>query len=160
MPPSYCAVVGWIEGGDLVREYGKDYEGILMGGNAVIRRRMFERVGLYNTTLGPNAATGTQTGDDEDMYRRLIAAGARGLYIPDLIIYHYIPPERLTKRYYRRWCFENSMACGLLDRRQPQKVTYLAGIPRYLFGNAACASLRLVKQSLNPRRDCAKCFED
>src|SRR5579883_3112067 len=75
LPMSCCAVIGWIEGGDATLEYGKDYEGILMGGNAVIRRRMFERVGLYNTALGPNAATGTQTGDDEDMYRRLRAAG-------------------------------------------------------------------------------------
>lgn len=160
LPPSYCAVIGWIEQGDRVREYGKDYEGILMGGNAVIRRRMFERVGLYDTALGPNAATGTQTGDDEDMYRRLIAAGARGLYLPDLIIYHYIPPERLTKRYYRHWSFENSVACGYLDRRRPQKVKYLAGIPRYLFGNAMRAAFRIVGQSLNPRRDAGRFFED
>jgi glycosyltransferase involved in cell wall biosynthesis len=161
LPPSYCAVIGWIDGGREVREYGKDYRGMLMGGNAVIRRQMFERVGLYNTNLGPNAKTGTQTGDDEDMYRRLIAARARGLYMPDLIIYHYIPPHRLTKAYYRRWCFENSTACGFLDRTQPQKnVAYLAGIPRYLFGNAARALLRLARASLNSQRDAAQFFED
>lgn len=160
LPMSCCAVIGWIEAGDEVREYGKDYEGILMGGNAVIRRRMFDRVGLYNTALGPNAATGTRTGDDEDMYRRLRAAKARGLYLPDLKIFHFIPPHRLTKSYYRRWVFENSVACGLLDRTQPQQVAYLAGIPRYLFGDAARAALRMCKQLLAPRRDPSKFFED
>ena len=35
------------------------------------------------------------------MYHRLLALGARGRYVPDLVIYHHVPAARLTKRYFR-----------------------------------------------------------
>jgi hypothetical protein len=67
------------------------------------------------------------------------------MYLPDLVIYHYIPPERLTKRYHRRWCFWHAVSMGVLDREMPQRVSYLGGIPRYLYGQAARALLRKVR---------------
>jgi hypothetical protein len=71
------------------------------------------------------------------MYGRLLRAGGRGYYFPDLIIYHYIPPERLTKHYFRRWCFWRGVSLGLLDRQTPSPVAHLGGVPRWLFGQAA-----------------------
>jgi hypothetical protein len=107
-----------------------------MGGNAVLTREILSEVGLYNTRLG---RTGTRllAGEDDDMYRRLLAAGARGFYVPGLIIYHYIPPERLLKSYFRRWCFWRGTSAGLIDRERRMPVAYLGGIPRYLYRAAA-----------------------
>ena len=70
------------------------------------------------------------------MFTRLLSIGARGFYRPDLVIHHYVPPERLTKRYFRRWCFWRGVSQGVLDRRRPAPVPYLLGVPRYMIGAA------------------------
>jgi glycosyltransferase involved in cell wall biosynthesis len=136
LPSDHEGVIGLVDAGSEVIPYDEDYPGILMGGNAVIRRAAIEKVGLYMTALG---RTGERllAGEDEDMYRRLLASGAKGLYLPQLKIYHLIPASRLTKKYYRRWSFWRGVSCGVLDRTQPQAVPYLCGVPRYLFGAAS-----------------------
>jgi len=75
------------------------------------------------------------------MFNRLLAAGANGFYRPDLVILHYVPPDRLTKRYFRRWSFWHGVSLGVLDRRQPAPVPYLLGVPRYMFGVAVRSAL-------------------
>jgi glucosyl-dolichyl phosphate glucuronosyltransferase len=159
LPMKYMGVIGWIDGGKQVRPYGADYPGILMGGNAVIRRRMFDRVGLYSTSLG-RTDRHLLAGEDEDMYERLLAAGGRGLYQPGLIIYHYIPEQRLTKRYFRRWCFWQGVSMGILNKERRQAVPYLGGVPRYLYGEAARAVGKRMKALLLMRGDPAEKFTD
>jgi GT2 family glycosyltransferase len=78
----------------------------LPGGNAVIRRAVLERCGPYATDILRTHAR-LLSGEDADMYERLLAVGAQGFYTPDLIVFHHIFPERLTKRYFRRWAFWN-----------------------------------------------------
>jgi hypothetical protein len=79
------------------------------------------------------------------MYQRLLAAGARGLYLPQLIVYHFIPDERLTKRYHRSWCFWQSVSSAVLDKIRPQPTAYLLGVPRYFYGRAFRGMLRLAR---------------
>jgi GT2 family glycosyltransferase len=144
LPRDYPGVIGWIDSGDEVLPYDENYPGILMGGNAVLRRAVLEKVGLYATSLSRNSKR-LMAGEDEDMYRRLLGSGARGLYLPDLIIHHYVPPERLTKRYFRRWCFWNGVSHGLIERERRTPVAYLWGVPRYLYGRAARGLLRAAR---------------
>ena len=129
-----------------------------MGGNAVLRRSTLERVGLYATSLSRNSKR-LLAGEDEDMYRRLLGSGARGLYLPDLVIHHYVPPERLTKRYFRRWCFWNGVSHGLIERERRTPVAYLLGVPRYLYGRAARGMLKVARGALS-REDRARNFSD
>ena len=135
LPSDHEGVIGLVDAGNEIIPYDENYPGILMGGNAVIRRAAIEKVGLYMTSLG---RTGERllAGEDEHMYRRLLASGAKGLYLPQLKIHHLVPVSRLTKKYYRSWSFWRGVSCGVLDRTQPQKVPYFCGIPRYLFGAA------------------------
>ena len=136
LPEEYPAVIGKVDCGENVVPYGAEFPGMLMGGNCVVRREVLRRVGPYSTDVG-RIGTGMLCGEDEDMYRRLLAAGARGHYRPDLVIHHFVPPERLTRRYFRRWCFWRGASSGMLDRARPEPVTYLLGVPRYLYGRAA-----------------------
>lgn len=136
LPPDHEGVIGLVDAGNEIIPYDENYPGILMGGNAVIRRAALEKVGLYMISLGRTGAR-LLAGEDEHMYRRLLASGARGLYLPQLKIYHLIPAARLTKKYYRQWSFWRGVSCGVLDRTQPQDVPYFCGVPRYLFGAAS-----------------------
>ena len=113
-----------------------------MGGNAVVRRTVLTRVGPYAANLGRTGGR-LLSCEDEDMYWRLLESGARGKYLPDLVIYHYISSHRLTREYYRSWCFWRGVSRGLMDRRHPLPVTYLAGVPRFLWGQAARGFVRL-----------------
>ncbi len=159
LPMNYVGVIGWIDGGDRVVAFDKSYPGILMGGNAVLTRAILDRVGLYKTAL---SRTGKRllAGEDEDMYARLLAAGARGLYLPDLIIYHYVPPERLTKRYFRRWCFWRGVSRGMLNKVQRTPEAHLLGVPRWIYGEAARGLLRISARVIKRRREPAKHFSD
>jgi glycosyltransferase involved in cell wall biosynthesis len=153
LPMSHLGAIGWIDGGDSVVAFDQTYPGILMGGNAVLTRAILKKVGCYNTSLGRNGMR-LLAGEDEEMYQRLLATGARGLYVPGLIIYHYVPPERLTKRYFRRWCFWRGVSAGLMDRDWDRRmpVVYFGGIPRYLYGEAARGLREVLRSTFNKRR--------
>lgn len=135
-------IVGWVDAGDTRQQYGPNFDGVLMGGNALIRRRVFDQVGLYEVSLG-RTDKGLMCYEDEFMYRRLIAAGFRGIYLPELIVYHFIPAERMTRRYHRRWCWGlgNSMAVLAALENKPESHTVF-GIPRWRFRYAMAGLLR------------------
>jgi glycosyltransferase involved in cell wall biosynthesis len=144
LPKDHTAVVGIVDGGDRIVPFDNSYPGILMGGNAVFRRAVLLQIGPYSTSLGRSGSR-LLSCEDEDMYQRLLAAGARGLYFPQLIVYHFIPHERLTKRYHRSWCFWQSVSSAVLDKIRPQRTAYLLGVPRYFYGRALRSTLRLAR---------------
>jgi glucosyl-dolichyl phosphate glucuronosyltransferase len=150
----YLGVIGWVDPGPDAKPMDASYQGILMGGNAVIRRRILDAAGPYSTALN---RTGTRLlgCEDEDMYHRLLALGARGRYVPDLVIHHYVPETRLAKPYFRRWCFWRGVSLGVMDRDRRASVAYLAGVPRYQVGRAARGLLRLCTPSFD-RTDAAR----
>ena len=143
LPREYNSVIGAVDGGSKRVPFDRNYPGILMGGNAVFTRETLEKVGPYSTSLG-RSGNRLLSCEDEDMYERLLAAGARGMYVPELIIYHFVPTERLTKRYHRAWCFWQSVSSAVLDRIRPQPTAYVLGVPRYFYGRALRGTLRLV----------------
>jgi len=157
----YLGVIGWVDPGPTPRTMDASYPGILMGGNAVIRRTALALAGCYSTALN---RTGSKLlgCEDEDMYHRLLAQGARGRYVPDLVIHHHVPAARLTKRYFRQWCFWRGVSLGVMDRTRPAEVRYLAGIPRYRIGRAARGLRNLASHAIGLRRgaDPAGRFED
>ena len=134
LPPGYHAVIGVIDPKPRA-PFGGNFTGILMGGNAVIRRRAFDQVGFYSPKLG-RSGKGLLTDEDAEMYRRLQAAGLRGMYTPDLVIYHHIPADRLTRKYHRRWCYWRGVSQGYGDRETKEQVPYTLSIPRYRIGRA------------------------
>jgi glycosyltransferase involved in cell wall biosynthesis len=158
LPDDYLAVLGSVDNGSVVREYDRSFPGILKGGNAVIKRRTLERVGPFAEHLGPGSFSRLFSCEDEDMYLRLLEARAKGKYLPRLVIYHYIDDQRLTREYYRSWCFWRGVSRGMMDRRHPMPVPYLAGVPRFLWGSAARGLWRMAAStSPRPAKDS---FED
>ncbi len=129
LPPEYgSGVIGASDDIPEVQTYGADHPGMLQGGNAVIRRSLFDRVGLYSTAL--------LRYEDDDMYRRLLSAGARGKYVPELAIYHHIQATRLRKSYYRSWVFQLGIYLARMQSQWPEPVPHVLGIPRYHYGRA------------------------
>jgi len=157
LPREYGGVVGWVDGGDKEVPFDRNYPGILMGGNVVLKRSILEKVGLYTTWLG-RTDKGLLTGEDEELYGRLLASGAKGMYLPQMMIYHHVTPERLTKSYFRRWCFWRGVSLGLLDRTRRLPVPYLFGIPRWHYRKGLRGLLSTTRHLVVKPQDPAKAF--
>jgi GT2 family glycosyltransferase len=71
----------------------------LTGANMAIRRKVFDRVGLFDERLGPG-----QSGMSEDVEfaQRLLASGGKIGYEPNAGVYHEVDWSRLTEAYFRQ----------------------------------------------------------
>ena len=135
LPKNHRGLIGWIVPSDSPFEYSKETPYYLVGGNGVVRRRLFDKSGLYNTSFG-RTGTGVNGGEDVEIYGRFIAADGKGRYSPKLIIYHHIPAERLQRGYFRRRSFWDGVYTGSISRTRREPVPHIAGIPRYFVRTA------------------------
>lgn len=74
------------------------------GGNMAIRRSAIRRYGVFDTSLGYVGET-LIGGEESDLFERLEIAGAKYYYVPKAVMYHIIPPQKLTREYFERLCF-------------------------------------------------------
>ncbi len=134
LPPGYHGVIG-VTPARVRSPYGETFPGIVVSGNAVIRRSVFDLIGPYATKLG-RTGKGLLANEDLEFHRRLLNACLHGMYVPDLIIYHHIPADRLTRKYYRRHALWGGISDGVSDREVKAAVRHILGIPRYKIGRA------------------------
>jgi glycosyltransferase involved in cell wall biosynthesis len=133
-PSGYGGIVGIVPRPERVA-FSQEFNGMLMGGNAVIRRATLERVLPYPEHLG-KIGNKIRSGEDEVIYHRLLEIAAKGMVVPDLIIYHWIPADRLTKSYCRQWAIGRGISEGSQLRERGFVEPGLFGIQRYKFGIA------------------------
>ena len=72
-----------------------------IGGNMAFRREVFERVGVFNTALG-RAGRSLVGGEEKELFRRIAGTGGETWWVPGAIVYHLIPPSRVTDEHFRR----------------------------------------------------------
>jgi GT2 family glycosyltransferase len=140
IPRRFGAVLGIVDNGPDRTPYARDFPGMLVGGNAIIRRRVLDSLGGFSPELGPQETHRLMSCEDEDVYLRLLDAGARGEYLPALVVHHHVHPNRIRKAYYRSWCFWNRASKAVLASRRPAIVPTIDGVPRYLYGTAIRAT--------------------
>ena len=136
LPRSHGGLIGWIVPSERDFEYGPPSHAYMVGGNAVIRRTVLDKIGLYHTGLG-RTKTGANGGEDLEMFNRLIRAGAKGHYSSGLVIYHHVPAERLSRRFFRKRSFWDGVSIGFISRSFREPVPHIAGLPRYFLRMAA-----------------------
>ena len=85
--------------GDKVREFPEGR--IPGGGNMAMRRSAVRRYGVFETSLG-YVGESLVGGEECDLFERLRIAEAKYYYVPTAVMYHIIPPEKLTANYLSR----------------------------------------------------------
>ena len=136
------AVIGMADYGEQAHEFA---DRPAMGGNLVVRREAFARVGLWDNRLGRRGKS-LLGQEQREWCMRARAAGLRGVYIPEMVVYHIVPAERLRKKYFRRWFYWHGISRAILhenfglDMESPEdtvhdfsKVPRIGGVPRYMF---------------------------
>jgi glucosyl-dolichyl phosphate glucuronosyltransferase len=108
-PPSWLPLQGpFGMGGAIVQfdegENQTELKRAPFGANMAFRKAMFEKYGKFRTDLGRSA--GSLIGnEDTEFGERLMSANERLCYVPDAVVHHPVPPERLTKKYIRSYWF-------------------------------------------------------
>jgi glycosyltransferase involved in cell wall biosynthesis len=160
------AVIALLDYGANPIEFGSR---VPLGVNMAFRRAAFDGAGLFDPHTGRRA--GTLLGQEvREWCIRARNAGVRGFYVPDMVLEHIIPADRLRKAYFRRWFYWRGISRALLyeraglDMEAPEqttldfsKVPHVAGVPRYLYRKAFSHLSAWVRATL--RRDAVAAFD-
>jgi glycosyltransferase involved in cell wall biosynthesis len=100
----------------------------IFGVNFAVRAIMFKKYGYFNTNLG-RTPDRLFSGEETELFFRLLDGGEKFFYCPDMIVHHCIPSTRISKDYFRRWVFDaaesNAAFLEIINRRA------LRGLPNY-----------------------------
>lgn len=125
-------------------------EQLPFGANMAFRRRVFERVGLFDTSRGRKGAV-LASGEDGEMFERILAAGMEVVFLGGSRVHHKVEAFRTTKRYFRRWRFQTSR--NLAQSRGVPGSRRIANVPLYLFPQLVRATVRALWGVVSLPRD-------
>jgi glycosyltransferase involved in cell wall biosynthesis len=144
----HTKVIALLDHGTQVREFGRGISWPL-GVNVAYRREAFERIGAFDKRLGRKTGT-LRNQAQREWHLRARAAGARGYYLPDMVVHHLVGRERLQKRYFRRWLYWHGISRAMLflkggfDMEEPELEPparspgrQIGGVPVHLLHKAA-----------------------
>lgn len=119
------------------------------GANMSLKKAVFQKYGKFRTDLGPTKGSEIR-GEDVEFCRRLLRAGEKILYAPKAVVFHPVPENRISKRYFQDWYHAYGQSMARIETLPENTVRYF-GFPRYLL--LACSRyLILWLISLAPAR--------
>jgi hypothetical protein len=125
-----------------------------LGANMCVRRNVFDAVGGFPRHLGKLRGT-LLSGEDHELCQRVRRAGHRALYLPDALVYHWVPTDRARVGYFLNWFFWSGITHAIMDRDNGVRNRTILGIPRYLVGQFAQACTGIVASVVTGRRAAA-----
>ncbi|MGX2039770.1 glycosyltransferase [Methylocaldum sp. MU1018] len=96
------------------------------GGNLIVNRGVFARVGGFSAELGPRGHD-LGGGEDVEFVIRALQAGERMQYVPSVVQYHYVDLKRFNLFYLLRKSYQRSYSATLAGNDIEPK------IPRYIW---------------------------
>ena len=96
------------------------------GGNMAFRRSAALRYGGFDPSLG-RVGRMLIGGEENDFFERLMRGGETCWDVPGAVMWHIIPPEKLTESYFRRLCYNVGVSQRLragMYRRYPKTLLF------------------------------------
>lgn len=141
-PPRWLTTAHWsplalLDAGDDSIVLGEARRKHVVGANFAFRRSVFERIGDFATHV-QRVKDGIGSTEDHEFQMRCWKAKLLGLYVPQLVVWADVQPDRLTKRYHRRW-YAGHGAYNLMMGAIPTTADgiTLFGTPMYHYRDAA-----------------------
>jgi GT2 family glycosyltransferase len=108
-------------------------------------------VGGMSLTLGPGAVragtAGNPTGLEPELQRRLLNAGCRQIYVPQAMVWHYVPANSCTPEWALHRAYRNSISRAL-ESDEWSRSRSIFGIPSSLWPRFLRASVKAVVANL------------
>jgi glycosyltransferase involved in cell wall biosynthesis len=167
-PPDWLDPSGNLGGTIAVKDHGatpfifEEQRKTPLGVNMAVRRELVERVGGFRADLGRRGKS--LLGQEQaEFFCRSRAAGARGAYIPEMVLEHHVPVSRLTHSYFRRWWFWKGISHARLHRIHHQtelgldlrSIRRVFGVPGYILRSMAGDAVSAVAALVRGRRRAA-----
>ena len=115
--------------------------------NIAFRRDVFDRFGIFREELGRRGDE-LVGGEDRELYQRLIRGDSHVVYEPEALAYHKVEPERLTKKYFRRWFWDVGRTLGHEMERKWYHVMTIA--PFWIWKDLFQTLIRFLRVELYP----------
>ena len=146
-----------VDYGDVPTPYlpGNTGQRLPIGANLAFARSALLAIGGWRTDLGKVNNT-LISGEDHEIFVRLRRHGLyAGFYDPAASVRHYVPASRLTRRYFRQWFYWHGktnalMLAELFPDLDLARVPRVAGVPRFLYRQAAAQVWRYVRRVGRP----------
>lgn len=149
-PPAWLTTAHWSplalqDYGTEPIETGRDRAVCLVGASLAFRRRVFDRVGLFTPSLG-RIKDGIGSTEDHDLQLRVWRAGMCGLYVPSVVSFADVTPDRMQKPYHYRWHRGHGRHCAMMRLRElvpadlgpmtePEDLVRLFGSPAFVYAD-------------------------
>ncbi len=119
-----------------------------IGACMAVRASTLACVGGFETTLGPRGRD-RGVGEDTEFLERARAQGIEGCYVPEAVVDHYVPSERLRPAAYFRYGVLKGRQQALKDRRPARRIVAMGrassqlarGLVQLALGRVAQASV-------------------
>ena len=122
--PAWLSKYTEMDFGDAVRPFPAGR--VPGGGNMAFRRSAALRYGGFDPSLG-RVGRMLIGGEENDFFERLMRGGETCWYVPGAVMWHIIPPEKLTESYFRRLCYNVGVSQRLragMYRRYPKTLLF------------------------------------
>jgi len=156
-PPRWLSLEGPYALGDTLALFDRGNEAHQLsenpfGANMACRRIMFEKYGGFRTDLGPRAGSQEpQKSEDAEFGCRLLLAGELLRYEPSAVVHHWVPENRLQKKYFLKWWFDKGRSDSRRSGIRPN-TRRCWGIPISLFRPMMASALRWMVAVRSDRR--------
>lgn len=115
----------------------------LIGANLAIRKDVLEEFGGFQPDL-QRVTDSVGSMEDHELQIRMWKADRRGFYVPNLVVMSDVAPDRLTKKYHRRWHLGHGhfYAKARLDEWERSSVGWLFDVASHVYKKAALDAVR------------------
>ena len=121
------------------------------GTNMAFRKEMFSKHGEFRIDLGPQPGSQIRS-EDSEFGARLLAAGERLRYEPSAIVYHAVPQDRTSRKYFQAWWFGKGRADVREFGVSKDARWYVGGVPLYLLRRLTMWTMRFTISAREPER--------
>jgi glycosyltransferase involved in cell wall biosynthesis len=141
-------------------DYGDDEKRIagqtplgLLTANIAFRKELFDEIGNFSPALQRvKGSIGSM--EDTEFLMRVCRSSKTGLYVPELITWGWIDPERLTKTYHRRWHMGHGHFYAVMSDPEWERSSFtIAGVPGHLYRETAKHALSWLSKALTGKYD-------
>jgi len=129
------SAIGWSYGEREMEIAPPDFE-FFFGANWAVFEADLEKTGLFSEDLGVTSEKISPVGEEGELQQRLIADGAKAVYLPGAVIHHFVPRECYTVG----WVWHRNFRLGVTDwimTYSPMKMRRkIFGVPAWILKSA------------------------
>jgi glycosyltransferase involved in cell wall biosynthesis len=101
----------------------------IWGANFAIKASACRYYGPFSTKLG-RVPDKLYSGEETELCRRLLCAKEEIMYVPEIVVHHCISKERMKKKYFRKWVYDQGELAAILLGDYSNR--NILGIPFYI----------------------------